>query len=658
MKIKLITFLSRIVLLFFALGVVNSAFAIPQVKPSSDCKAYSIPLDPIPCGSGYTGVKFPLKVKVCPSGVVTTGQTFNTENCRKIGDVVDPTKTDCAITPTDARCVSKPAPRGCRFGQHWVTTGSGIAHCVLDDFPCPWGERLEHDTLGNPFCVANTCPGNQVLQADGISCACAPGLVWDGATCVAVCTPSNTTQTDECPLGYSGTRSRLVTVSCPSGTTSYGAWNTSACVKTVCPADAYIPASCPSGSGTAWDWYRYTGADCHVEYMGRDESGCSLNPPTCPADKTTYSSCPVGQTGQIATTIKYAVVNGVCKSSTTVDNSSCVPVGPSCPSDTVTTNSCGVGFTGSEVTTTTYVGASCTPSVSKDRSLCVPIGPSCPSDIVTTNSCGVGFTGSEITTTTYVGASCTPSVSKDRSLCVPIGPTCPKDTVTTSSCGSGFTGLRVITTTYVGASCMPSTTIDTSACSCKAPETIQGTCPAPQSGNTIITTTYSGASCTASTTINTSACVTCTDIPGTENAACPVGFNGSRTRSTLTNSCTRIVSYGVWDESNCTPTPIYCPDGSVKPPSGECPVALKPCDVLMPSLGYTYGITWGGTGSYCYNQAGNDAFPAESNLAKKCASLIILEVTRVNRSTGVMVAGYMCSPYGTILYDPTGKAIP
>lgn len=77
-------------------------------------------------------------------------------------------------------------PHNCPGSKHWVTLGTGIAHCVLDDFVCPMAQHLVHDAIGNPSCVSNTCPSNQVLQGDGVSCACPASLsVWNGSSCVA-----------------------------------------------------------------------------------------------------------------------------------------------------------------------------------------------------------------------------------------------------------------------------------------------------------------------------------------------------------------------------------------------------------------------------------------------------------------------------------------
>lgn len=73
-------------------------------------------------------------------------------------------QADCNAGVAADSCRGVPTPPGCGAGKHWTTLGSGIAHCVLDDYACPAGSDLAHDSLGNPSCVATpppptgTCP--------------------------------------------------------------------------------------------------------------------------------------------------------------------------------------------------------------------------------------------------------------------------------------------------------------------------------------------------------------------------------------------------------------------------------------------------------------------------------------------------------------------
>lgn len=407
MKTKLLAAILHLPILLFLLFS-NVTLTSAQGNATSDCKPYSIPLDPVACGQGYTGVKFPLKVKTCPGGLITIGQSYNTENCKRVGETPNPNATNCALTPTDIACTSAPSPMGCPAGQHWVTTGSGIAHCVQNDFPCPWGQSLKHDALGNPYCVPNSCPSNQVLQPDGISCACSAGLVWDGASCIAACTPSSYTESASCSAGFSGTMSRIVTNTCPSGTPSYGAWNTSSCVPNAvsCPADDYVPTACLSGSGTAYAVYTYVGSSCVRTYAGRDDSGCSS--------------------------------------------------GSTCPADTSFSSSCGPGFSGQQVTTTSYSGASCTPSTYTDTSACVPQGGGgggSPTCTVTTGSengypCPATYTGWVFRNWTQDSCTGRTYGDWDYSACVKV-PDCTSTTMTeVQSCPSGYSGnqTRIVTT--------------------------------------------------------------------------------------------------------------------------------------------------------------------------------------------------------------------
>jgi len=164
--------------------------SIALAQGDKQCVPFVFPLAGVPCGEGYVGTKFPLREKHCPQGNITEGERFDISGCRPANQPrPEPNATNCAINPQDLACTPAPTGQGGQPGMHWVLTGSKVAHCVLDDFDCGWGKHLEHDGLGNPFCVPNTCPSNQVLQGDGVSCACASGLMWDGMSCVPVCVP-------------------------------------------------------------------------------------------------------------------------------------------------------------------------------------------------------------------------------------------------------------------------------------------------------------------------------------------------------------------------------------------------------------------------------------------------------------------------------------
>lgn len=95
-----------------------------------------------------------------------------------------PAGTNCEINPF--LCQGEPVAKGCQPGHHWTLQGTNLAHCVRDDFACGFGQHLEHDNIGNPYCVANSCPAGQQLQADGVSCACPSGTTWNGSSCVVV----------------------------------------------------------------------------------------------------------------------------------------------------------------------------------------------------------------------------------------------------------------------------------------------------------------------------------------------------------------------------------------------------------------------------------------------------------------------------------------
>lgn len=353
-------FTSCLILLLW-LFCINAAYA----QTNSLCQAYSIPMAGVPCGQGYTGTKFPMRTKTCPDGKITDGLTYNTDNCKPLGyQAPDTNATNCAITPGEITCMRMPTLSGCPAGRHWVTTGTKIAHCVDNDPACGWGKSLIHDAQGNPSCITNTCPSNQVLQADGISCGCAVGLVWNGATCVAPCVPTSSIQSKACAAGYTGNQTRTATATCPLGTMVYSAWDASACVL------------------------------------------------TCPADVVTSGTCPAGYTGSTTITTTYG--GAACTASKSTDTSGCSPI--VCPAPSSTSGSCGAGYTGTTSITTTYSGASCTPKTTTDRSGC----SSCTTSTSTEDAaCGVGYTGSKSRTVST--NSCTGAVSYgawDSSSCI------------------------------------------------------------------------------------------------------------------------------------------------------------------------------------------------------------------------------------------------
>ena len=311
--------------------VSGTAFA----QQPATCSPYQIPVQETvtDCGPGLMGSKFKTMTKACPSGVVTESADFDTTGC-----VAAPTGTNgfvsaatrCRLTP-DA-CANTPIAAACPTGSHWTTTGSNIAHCVQDDPSCPWGTSLTHDWLGNPSCVANTCPSNQVLQADGKSCGCSSGLVWNGASCVAP-TPTcyagtATTATAACP--YGGTRYYRETTSCPAGAfgapSISGTWDDSGCAPrpVTCSSSSYTEtATCGSGIGTQ---YRAVTTSCpggsygspSTSYGSWDTSSCVA---ACtPSSSTISSACGTGFSGTKYTTTTYSCPSG---STSTTDTSGC-----------------------------------------------------------------------------------------------------------------------------------------------------------------------------------------------------------------------------------------------------------------------------------------------------------------------------------------------
>lgn len=247
-------------LLIFS-AFLNTAAAQSTCVPFKIANQNSI----VACGPGQSGSKFTSTEKICPSGAVIVS-ALDTSGCRpapgKKNEVNSTNK--CLVTP-DA-CAGLPTPAGCPAGMHWTLAGSKIAHCVKDDFACPWGSSLAYDALGHPSCATNTCPSNQVLQGNGSSCACPPGQpLWNGSTCyapVVTCTPNSWTNgAVACGAGFSGSMYTTSSTSCPSGqygapSTSTSGYNTSGCSCAnggtnypTCTIVQPEPSSCPALPG-------------------------------------------------------------------------------------------------------------------------------------------------------------------------------------------------------------------------------------------------------------------------------------------------------------------------------------------------------------------------------------------------------------------------
>jgi hypothetical protein len=313
----------------FALCATGTTFA--QTAPAS-CTPYSIPIQTTmtDCGPGLLGSKYKTMTKSCPSGEVKESADYDTSGCQIAPSGVGGTVTQaarCRLTP-DA-CANAPIAANCPPGRKWSLKGSGVAHCVDEDPVCPWGTSLNHDFLGNPSCVQNTCPSNQVLQSDGKSCGCSSGLVWSGSSCVPAkptCQPSDVDDQwgMACPEGP-GMRYRRKVTTCPNG--PYGApyeyyyWETSEC-DTYEPPPPPPPTTCTTSS---WS----ESAECTG---GRSGS----------MSRTVTTSCPGGAYGSPSTSYG------------SWDESQCSTATVCTPSQSTYGTSCGSGFTGTKYITTYY----------------------------------------------------------------------------------------------------------------------------------------------------------------------------------------------------------------------------------------------------------------------------------------------------------------
>jgi len=208
------------------------------------------------------------------------------------GDTRSPAKfqADCAAGIAADSCMGAPKPPGCPAGKHWSVQGSGIAHCVGDDYVCTGGTELTHDAMGNPYCVApvvtrettsRTCPAPQTgdiyseryktVHADGSvtysnwsdygqTCQNPPPPVCaNGATNYPLCNsfPNTCTSSETlvsstpCAAGeVGGPIQTFATVSCPGSVA--GSKTTGTCTPGVCangatnyPLCTYLPQPCP-----------------------------------------------------------------------------------------------------------------------------------------------------------------------------------------------------------------------------------------------------------------------------------------------------------------------------------------------------------------------------------------------------------------------------
>lgn len=308
------------VLALLAFCVSGTTFA--QTAPAS-CTPYSIPVQSTvtECGPGLTGSKYKTMTKTCPGGEVKESAGYDTSSCRTATTGSNGAMTyeaRCRLTP--GGCANAPIAQNCPAGRKWTLMGSGIAHCVDVDPSCPWGTSLTHDRLGNPSCVQNTCPSNQVLQADGKACGCPTNTGWNGSSCVPPSCFAGTATTSSSACTYGGIQYYRETTSCPSGT--YGApsksgyWDQSACAPRpiTCTASSYTE-SAACGSGRNGSMYREVYTNCpggqygspSTSYGGWNEGSCTA---ACSPSQSTYATaCGTGYSGT-----KYITTNYTCPS--------------------------------------------------------------------------------------------------------------------------------------------------------------------------------------------------------------------------------------------------------------------------------------------------------------------------------------------------------
>lgn len=347
------------ILVLVALCMAGPASAQTTPTGEAACTPYKMPIQSTitSCGLGLIGSKFKTTTKVCPRGTITESSEYDTSGCNSAPSPAGTVNytSRCALMPDS--CAVAPVASNCPAGAHWTLLGSAIAHCVQDDFACAWGKTLVHDAMGNPSCLQNTCPSNQVLQGDGVSCGCPSGSpIWSGTMCtnppITCATSSQAEAPTACPAGYSGTQYRTKTTTCPSGqygspAYGYSAYDTSACTPLVvscvpgtATADTAcgngyvglqfrnVTTSCPGGSygSPAVTYSAFNTAQCGCANGATNYPSCTLSVTCVASSSTTSRSCGTNFSGTLFTTSTTSCPSGAYGSpsyGTTTDSSNC-----------------------------------------------------------------------------------------------------------------------------------------------------------------------------------------------------------------------------------------------------------------------------------------------------------------------------------------------
>lgn len=321
--------------------------AAVAADPPRACTTYSIPIQSTitECGPGKIGTKYKTLNKVCPSGELKESEDYDTTGCQTA-----PTDSNGALTAearcrlTPGACASAPNPANCPVGRKWSLMGSGVAHCVDLDPPCPGG-TVNHDWLGHPTNCQTTATRTQSCGAGYTGSISQRRTVYtwvDGRTtygswsttsdtCKAIpppepepapapnpapggggggsCSPATSTESAACSGGRPGSMYRQVSTTCPGGpngspSTSYGAWNESSCSTACTPRSETSSAACGSGytgtkhitttfacpSGTSTT---INDSGCGCANGARDYPSCTPPPPPPPSGCTDIYGSPV-----------------------------------------------------------------------------------------------------------------------------------------------------------------------------------------------------------------------------------------------------------------------------------------------------------------------------------------------------------------------------
>lgn len=273
----------------------------------ADCQASSKVVS-TSCPAGYTGTAYQTATVNCPAGN-TSYSAIDTSGCTPSTTCTPGTTTISAACPagytgTAYQTATVSCPSGSTTNSAWDTSGCTPTTTPPTCTPssttvptsCPTGYK------GTAYQTVNvSCPSGATTYGSLNTSGCSPVSTPPG------CTPTNYSQVGACPAGQTGTATRTATQNC-DGTTTYGAWDTSACAV-VCPATSVTTGACPSPQiGNTTITTTYTGPSCTAMTI-TDTTACTPPQPiTCPATEQfcTYKLASGGDAIWTMNTVTYS----------------------------------------------------------------------------------------------------------------------------------------------------------------------------------------------------------------------------------------------------------------------------------------------------------------------------------------------------------------